>query len=814
MESLYRAYRPQTFSQVVGQKPVVETLERGIRENRLGHAYLFCGPRGTGKTTMARILSKALLCEQGEGQLPDGTCETCQAIAEGNHPDVHELDAASRTGVDAVRDEIINRVDFAPTKGKYKVYIIDEVHMLTKAAFNALLKTLEEPPSHVVFILCTTDPQMIPATILSRVQRFDFHSITNAEIQDHLAFVSEQEGFTAEPEALAMIARHARGGMRDALSSLEQLSVFGNGSITVDAARSLFGMADESRLNLVCAALQSGDVPALFKLVAQAAADGEEMLQFASGLESHMRDLYVTAIAGDVPELVSASGDEYSQLASQAAAFGSPQRILNLLMALGDLVLDLRRAPDPRLTCEVALIRMARPQDDATLSALAARVEALEQALASGVPAPASSTSSAAPVSPAMPQTLPASGAPRAEKLTPSLHASPTAPAPQPQPAPQPAIQPRSAVQPKPAAQPQATAPSQPVQPASGPQPAPSPQSAPTAEPQPASAAQTAPQPTAATQSAAAPTPASAANADLEAAWQKVLIELKKAIPAAHALIAASHPLSDDGQTLEILLPATSGFALGILSRADIKPTIDAQVQSVLGRRSVRFGTEGQAASVPAAKPAPAAAKPAPVSTPAPQPAPTQVSAAAPSPVPAAAKPAPASAPPTAPSLTPAPSASPAASAASMTPPWEEAPSRQPEPAPAPESYPDDMPPYDDYVPAESYEDFGSFEPTQEPQAPSTPEPGPVSAPAAPVAQPAVTPPAPAEIAPIEAVQGASVAPEPSAASASPIEPDAPAAVMPEGLSAEEQRVFQVVEAAFGSEVRVLPADPTNPLSQ
>ncbi len=452
MESLYRAYRPQKFSQVVGQKPVVETLERGIQENRLGHAYLFCGPRGTGKTTMARILSKALLCEQGEGQLPDGTCETCQAIAEGNHPDVHELDAASRTGVDAVRDEIINRVDFAPTKGKYKVYIIDEVHMLTKAAFNALLKTLEEPPSHVVFILCTTDPQMIPATILSRVQRFDFHSITNAEIQDHLAFVSEQEGFTAEPEALAMIARHARGGMRDALSSLEQLSVFGNGSITVDAARSLFGMADESRLNLVCAALQSGDVPALFKLVAQAAADGEEMLQFASGLESHMRDLYVTAIAGDVPELVSATGDEYSQLASQAAAFGSPQRILNLLMALGDLVLDLRRAPDPRLTCEVALIRMARPQDDATLSALAARVEALEQALASGVPAPASSTSSAAPVSPAMPQTLPASGAPRAEKLTPSLHASPTAPAPQPQPAPQPAIQPRSAVQPKPAA--------------------------------------------------------------------------------------------------------------------------------------------------------------------------------------------------------------------------------------------------------------------------------------------------------------------------------------------------------------------------
>lgn len=782
MESLYRAYRPQTFSQVVGQKPVVETLERGIRENRLGHAYLFCGPRGTGKTTMARILSKALLCQKGEGQLPDGTCETCQAVAEGNHPDVHELDAASRTGVDAVRDEIINRVDFAPTKGKYKVYIIDEVHMLTKAAFNALLKTLEEPPSHVVFILCTTDPQMIPATILSRVQRFDFHSITNAEIQDHLAFVSEQEGFTAEPEALAMIARHARGGMRDALSSLEQLSVFGNGSITVDAARSLFGMADESRLNLACAALQSGDVPALFKLVAQAAADGEEMLQFASGLEAHMRDLYVTAIAGDVPELVSASGDEYSQLASQAAAFGSPQRILNLLMALGDLALDLRRAPDPRLTCEVALIRMARPQDDTTLSALAARVEALEQALASGAPVPALSTSSAAPISPAMPQ--PASSTsltqkPAAEKPAPSPQAASAAPAPSPRPAAQPAAQSEPPAQPKSAAQPAS-------------QPAPTPQPAPAPAPKPSQAAP-----------AAAPTSAPAANADLEAAWQKVLAELKKAIPAAHALIAASHPLSDDGQNLAILLPATSRFALGILSRADIRPTIDAQVQSIMGRRKVHFTTEGQAA--PSASPT-AAAKPAPTPEPAAS-APAQATpASAPASAPAAATPP--AAPPAAPTPAPASNASPSPATTSMTPPWEAAPSRQPEPALAPEADSDDMPPYDDYVPAESYEDYGSFEPAEESQAPLAPEPAPTAVP--------VT--ATATVAPAEPSAPALAASVPAQASSPAASlaygPLQAASEVPEGLSAEERRVFQVVEAAFGSEVRVLPADPTNPLSQ
>ncbi len=381
MESLYRKYRPLTFDQVVGQTHVVDTLEHAIQEARTTHAYLFSGPRGTGKTTLARILAKAMVCEAGPGNLPDGTCVQCTEIAEGTHPDVYELDAASRTGVDAVREEIVNRVDYAPTQGRAKVYIIDEVHMLTTQAFNALLKTLEEPPEHVVFVLCTTDPQKIPATILSRVQRFDFRPIATSDIEKHLQYISDQEGFTADPTALSLVTRHAQGGMRDAISLLEQLSVFGNGNLSLEKARALLGEVESSSLSAVMDALAQNDTVALFAEVARALEAGDDIQQFASDLISYLRDVYVISIAGAAPGVLEATPETLEALQKTAANFGMPARIANLLELFDQTVRAMRFSPQPRLDLEVAFARATKPSlvwEEDALQALEKRLEALE----------------------------------------------------------------------------------------------------------------------------------------------------------------------------------------------------------------------------------------------------------------------------------------------------------------------------------------------------------------------------------------------------------------------------------------------------
>ena len=711
MESLYRKYRPQTFEQVVGQSHVVSTLERAVTEGRLSHAYLFCGPRGTGKTTMARILAKALMCEQGEGHLPDGACEECRLIAAGEHPDVYELDAASRTGVDNVREEIINRVDYAPVRGRYKVYIIDEVHMLTPAAFNALLKTLEEPPAHVVFIMCTTDPQKILATILSRVQRFDFHSIAPDEMRAHLAHVCDEEGFTYDGEALDLVVRHARGGMRDALSSLEQLSVFGAGNVSVEAARDLLGESSDSALSEVSLALARRDVPTLFGKVAELVDSGRDLLQFTRELASRVRDAYVVSIAGPKPGVVSVPEAELGLLNDEAAAYGSPDRLARVLTVLGDAASEMRTAVNQRLVLEIALTRCARPESDLTLESLAERVAALEAGGVAAAPAAAAVSAVAPAPKPAAPVAVPASGA--GTFTPPALNIQHGAPAQAP------AAKPAA-----PAAKPAApgfTPPALNIKPSS-----------PAAMPSRPSHAATAPKPAAPTPAAAAPKPeapaakpaaAAVSEGDLQRKWKGVVDALLKVNASYGSLLLSVRAEADDGSTLTVSLPAGSSFTRRMLDRADVKAALDRAVSSVFGAaRTLVYTGGGEKGSPVAAKAAAPASAPAVAKPAAPAPGPVPAAPASQAPVPAAA-PAPASTP-AAPTPAPAPVAAPTSASAPAS-----------EPAPAPvDDGPDydDEPPYDDVMPDD---DAPGFEPPFDVPAPE------------PALQPAAAAPAPAAFA-------------------------------------------------------------------
>lgn len=604
MESLYRKYRPLTFDSVVGQQHIVSTLEHAITEGRLSHAYLFCGPRGTGKTTMARILAKALLCRNAEaaraegasGCMPDGTCEECELIAEGNHPDVYELDAASRTGVDNVREEIINSVNFAPVRGKYKIYIIDEVHMLTTAAFNALLKTLEEPPAHVIFVLCTTDPQKILETILSRCQRFDFHRIGNEDIEHRLAYVCEQEGFDYDDEALAIVARHAKGGMRDALSTLEQLSVFGNGSVHADDARSLLGEVSDQILGEFSRAIADRDVAELYGLIRAQVEEGNDLLELTRDLVAHVRDVYVACVAGARAELFEGGSEQTEALAAEAAAFGEhpADRLARVLTVLDDAALEMRGASDVRLVLEIACTRLARPEADLTIEALAERVARLEAMVANAaVPASVAAAQAAAPAAsvPAAAQQPTLISGVRA--AAPAASAAPAATSahqggmPWDRGAAAPAAQ--SALKsaaPAPAPKPVTPAP----QPVAAPAPVPAASTVPVSKPN--NAAQVA-------AAGAAETPAVEDAGELQRKWAEV-VERVKARQASYAgLLLNARATADDGSKLTVSFPAGSTFAIKMLGRADTQSVVLPTVSAVFGRRTVDYVLDGGGTPAP-----------------------------------------------------------------------------------------------------------------------------------------------------------------------------------------------------------------------
>lgn len=589
-EALYRKYRPQIFEDVVGQEQIERTIKNAIEQDKVSHAYLFCGPRGTGKTTTARLLAKALLCEKGPTPDPDGTCEDCQMIAEGVHPDVYELDAASRTGVENVREEIISRVQFAPTRGRYKVYIIDEVHMLSIAAFNALLKTLEEPPDHVVFILATTDPQKVPETIHSRCQRFDFRRISNESIVSRLGAVCVAEGVEFEGDALDLIAHHAGGGMRNALTSLEQTIAFGEGKVTLAVAERMLGGVDSGDLANIVQALGRRDAAACFNWVAEFVESGSDLAQFARELAQHVRNLYVMSLAGtDVALDVSAS--ERRQLADELPLFGT-DRLARMLQVLGDVMAELKTSTNPRLSFEIGCTRMVRPEGDLTLAALAERVEALER---SGV-AVASPAAAAAPVSaPAPAAAAPAATAPAAAPAAPALAAAPAA-------APQAAPRPAAAERPAPVP---ASAPAMPAAPAA---PAPA---APASAP---SAPAAAPAPAAPAAGCASPQLAATMEnpAALQRMWQGALAELKRK-KAAYGVLFLGTKAVWNAQTgmLAIEFPKENAFAFKAVQKPDVQAAVaDALAQSCAGQ-AVPFAYQ-QAGAAPVATAAPAPSRPQP----------------------------------------------------------------------------------------------------------------------------------------------------------------------------------------------------------
>lgn len=381
--ALYRQWRPQDFNSLVAQDHVSKTLRNAITSGRIAHAYLFAGPRGTGKTSTAKIFAKALNCQEGPTPEPCNRCSNCERITAGTSMDVFEIDAASNRGIDEIRD-LRETVKFAPVDGRYKVYIIDEVHMLTTEAFNALLKTLEEPPAHVVFILATTEPHKIPATIHSRCQRYDFRRIGIKEIEDRLAEVAAQGNLNIAPEALRLIAVQADGGMRDALSILDQCMALAEEQVSAEAVRKLLGMIGHEWVWKLTDALAERDATAVLMNLDELVTIGKDVRQVLLELVQHFRSLMVYKAAPDI-ESVALYSDDRQILATQSGKF-SHSELGAIIQRLHDAINDAKWAPEPRIAAEMALLSICRRASEQDVAALAERIAALEAQLAGREP--------------------------------------------------------------------------------------------------------------------------------------------------------------------------------------------------------------------------------------------------------------------------------------------------------------------------------------------------------------------------------------------------------------------------------------------